>query len=299
VSYLVRCALPAGRTITKVVAGSSYSFPGQIGVAPAWENNACDTTCQEEISACILAHVNTSGQHISLWLDGDSPALGWGRSGAYPYQEGSFFGNIFVTPAQAYFCNGEDFDLGTVPGRLGVGQNDAPYSDPFGATASCSKYCTAANSAGDGYSLCNGFKHVVTVYRDWDPNTDYKICSRSTGTCLSVSGSSTSDGAPIVLASYANASNQKFRITRISDGIYKICGTETGRCLSPNGTGLEQKAYAGSRQQWKVSPHVGAYGYYFTCAVDNGTCAATRGSSVAQDTFHNITAQEWSIALAN
>src|SRR5262252_2214808 len=77
IAYLVKCALPAGRTITKVVNGTTYSFPGQIGLAPQWETGACDVNCQQLVSACLLAHINTSGQHIALWLDSDSPAVGW------------------------------------------------------------------------------------------------------------------------------------------------------------------------------------------------------------------------------
>ena len=38
VTYLVRCALPASRSITKQdMTGASYTFTGQIGVAPDWE----------------------------------------------------------------------------------------------------------------------------------------------------------------------------------------------------------------------------------------------------------------------
>src|SRR5581483_5655457 len=108
VSYLVRCALPANRSITKQdLLGASYTFTGQIGVAPEWESGTCGMDCQQQVSACMLAHVNTSGQHITLWLDGDSSAIGWGRSTDYPYQEGSFFGNIFVSPPTAYYCNGK------------------------------------------------------------------------------------------------------------------------------------------------------------------------------------------------
>src|SRR6476620_216514 len=62
VAYLVRCALPANTSITK----GSYTFQGLMGMAPQWQNGACDTTCQENVSACILAHVNTAGIHVPL-----------------------------------------------------------------------------------------------------------------------------------------------------------------------------------------------------------------------------------------
>ena len=50
----------------KDLSGNSISFPGQIGMAPEWETGACSTNCQENITACLLAHVNTTGQHIAL-----------------------------------------------------------------------------------------------------------------------------------------------------------------------------------------------------------------------------------------
>ena len=36
--------------------------------------------CQELVSACMMAHVNTAGIHIPLWLDAAAPAIGWGLS---------------------------------------------------------------------------------------------------------------------------------------------------------------------------------------------------------------------------
>ena len=81
ISYIVRCALPAGRSIVKRDQRNiPYTFTGRLGVAPEWENGACGTDCQELVSACVLAHVNTTGKHIQLWLDSDSPAIGWGAA---------------------------------------------------------------------------------------------------------------------------------------------------------------------------------------------------------------------------
>src|SRR4029079_12203872 len=94
VKYMVRCALPTGQSLTKQDQnGVSYTFPGVIGIAPEAVNRPCDLDCQERISACMLAHVNNSGTHIAIWLDGPDAAIGWGSSPAYPYQEGAYFGN--------------------------------------------------------------------------------------------------------------------------------------------------------------------------------------------------------------
>jgi hypothetical protein len=87
-TYIVRCALPSGHSISaKDSGGTSYSFSGGIGVAPEWETGTCNTTCQERMTACLLAHVNTSGVHIPIWLDSEG-AIGWGQNSSYPFQEG-------------------------------------------------------------------------------------------------------------------------------------------------------------------------------------------------------------------
>ena len=95
VAYLVRCALPANTSITK----GSYTFQGLLGMAPQWQNGACDTNCQENVSACMLAHVNTAGIHVPLWIVAQNAAVGWGQDPEFPNQEGAFFGNVF-TPAR-------------------------------------------------------------------------------------------------------------------------------------------------------------------------------------------------------
>src|SRR5258707_4565217 len=87
VSYIVKCALPVNHNVTKKdTGGTSYSFAGLIGTASEWETGTCGTTCQERMSACLMAHVNTSGVHIPIWLDSEG-AIGWGQNTSFPYQE--------------------------------------------------------------------------------------------------------------------------------------------------------------------------------------------------------------------
>ena len=194
-AYLVRCALPAGVSITKQDAdGVSYTFNGQIGVAPSWQWGACDSECQLQVTPCMLAHVNTSGVHIPLWIVGDNSVLGWGLDSDYPYEEGSFFGNIFVSPPNAFYCNGKDFDVGVVPGRLGAGLGDAPYTDPFWGTGYCRDNCTPADipNQNAGYKACMGYNHVITVWRNPDPST---ITTTSTSTTTTTTTTSTMTSA--------------------------------------------------------------------------------------------------------
>ena len=167
VSYLVRCALPAGRTITKADQyGKMYSFAGQIGVAPEWENGICLGSCERWVSACMLALVNTTGDHYPLWLVAQNPAIGWGLDSSFPFQEGSFFGDIFTSPPYAYYCGGRDFGTSPIPGRIGGAQVAPPYTDAFGAGGKCLPTCTPADypHQSEGVKACSGWNEVVTVY---------------------------------------------------------------------------------------------------------------------------------------
>jgi hypothetical protein len=104
--YVVECALPAGTSISKVIEGVPTVLSGALGLAPEWEDDACDEDCQEWVSACVLARTNVSEQTVQLWLKGDHPALGTGTNLAYPIYESSFFGNLFADESAQYMCPG-------------------------------------------------------------------------------------------------------------------------------------------------------------------------------------------------
>ncbi len=103
--YVVECALPYGRSITKVVAGQQVTFDGLLGLAPEWEDGECDQDCQEWVSACLLARTNVTGQTVQIWVKGDHEALGWeAPEGAL--LEAGFYGNLFADPEGQYYCKG-------------------------------------------------------------------------------------------------------------------------------------------------------------------------------------------------
>ena len=316
VSYLVRCALAATRSITKQdLTGASYTFPGEIGVAPEWEAGTCGSDCQQQVSACMLAHVNTSGQHIMLWLDGDSPAIGWGQDSGYPYQEGSFFGNIFTSPPTAFYCNGKDFDQGVVPGRLGAGQPGAPYTDPLTTPGGyCKDTCTPADNPhnGDGYKACNGYNHIVTVWRNFDPNTNYKICSRLTGKCLDIAGASLDNVAELIQNTYTSSNSQKWKVLQVSPGKYKVINVNSGKGLdvgngsTSDGAWVQQYTYYGNANQlWSFTPSGTGYYKFSPGSNANGSLNVKGGSSadgtpIEQRTWSaTSTSEQWNIIPAN
>ena len=47
----------------------------------------------------------------------------------------------------------------------------------------------------DGFTRCGARTRVITVYREFDAVTDYKICNRQSGLCLDVAANSLTEGA--------------------------------------------------------------------------------------------------------
>lgn len=123
VQYLVECALPPGHTITKQVGNELLEFDGLIGLAPEWEDDACDEDCQEWVSACLLARTNASAQTVSIWMRADHSAIGEGSNLLYPMYEASFYGNLFLDTPTEHYCQGIVVGplLGQLEGRTCAG----------------------------------------------------------------------------------------------------------------------------------------------------------------------------------
>jgi F5/8 type C domain/Carbohydrate binding module (family 6) len=171
-SYMVRCALAAGDSVVKQDQnGASFTFNGGIGLAPEYKTGGCNQACSEAISSCMMAHINTAGIHIPLWMVGPMAALGWGQSPWFPNREGTFFGQVMLTNTSnkldAYYCNGPAFDSNTVPGRLGQQSTSVPYANAYG-NGKCSDSGKCTMNA-DGAISCpaNGttWTKPVTVWR--------------------------------------------------------------------------------------------------------------------------------------
>jgi hypothetical protein len=152
-AYLVACALPEGHSVTKSDDQSNlWRFDGHLGMGAGWEYGSCDTDCQEWVSGCLLAHVNTAGNHVDLWITADpveQPQIGYDVDPQYPIREAAYFGNVFAAPSVAYFCKLGGADQGVVSGRVGSADfQDAPYGyQPLEAdldTSECGKYCASA-----------------------------------------------------------------------------------------------------------------------------------------------------------
>jgi hypothetical protein len=268
VQYIAKCALPSGHSLVyHDQYNTNYTYPGLLGVAPEWETGTCGYDCQERVSACMLAHVNNSGFHIAIWLDSES-AIGWGKSPNYPYEEGTFFGNLFPSNNKwsGYYCLGPDFDQGSVPGRLGATiPNTAVYLNawpggncPLIASGSQPAPATCVrHSDGSGMDNCtngingvnNTWKHVVTVWRNFDSNTVYQICGYSSGTCLATSNT-TAGSSVMSMQSNKTDTKQQWWVIQVNPGQYKFINVASGMAMDINGSdGLIQNPYSGASTQ--------------------------------------------------
>jgi hypothetical protein len=160
-----------------------------MGLAPSYKTGGCNKDCSEMLSACLMAHVNSSGTHIPLWM-ASPDSLGWGTSSWFPTREGTFFGQMMVTNTaynlDAYYCNGPGSDDNVVPGRLGANQGAVPYANAWPKTAGfdglcetnhvdrsgydhgkCTPHYTDGVIDGDSSCVLNGatYNHPVTVWR--------------------------------------------------------------------------------------------------------------------------------------
>ncbi len=313
-AYLVRCALPLGHSLTqKDQTGASYTFLGQLGLAPEWETSSCAAGCQEYVSACLMAHVNTAGLHIPIWLDAASPNVGWGQSALFPKQEGSFFGNLFVNPPQAYYCDGDGFTggaTGVVAGRIGAGGANEPYVNPFGDGTLCKNtpsvvaYYGAGATEPDGYSQLTYHKpwnNVVTVWRAstytavFDPVYKYRfyaLSTRANPMLINLTNSSTAAGTQLQQWPLsANLDSSQFSI--LLSGIYWkfVAKKDATKCLDAgagtNGTVVTLQTCNGSpRQQWAFNTD-GGYGSAFIQNVGSGRCLDATGKTqgLAMDVY--------------
>jgi len=266
-----------------------------------------------------MAHVNTSGVHIPIWLDSEAPQIGWGTSTSYPAQEGTFFGNIMetgdlrginmtgISGPVAYFCEGQGITAGVVAGRLTSGAGNVPYKNPYGDKVACgnsgsvSGYWSAGNTrpadgfksaSVNGYTFQNG--EPITVWRNpsYTPVFDavYRYSfgpMHASGKVIQVAGGSTTNGTVVQQWTSIGVDSQKLAV--ISTGTnWKIAmKTNTNKCVGPagNGTGnatrMEIQDCNGSNNQaWTITANANT-GAFTVKNVAAGRCLDVTGNSTS------------------
>ncbi|MDI1480740.1 hypothetical protein [Polyangium sp. y55x31] len=70
--YAVRCALPAGTQITS--GNEVYQGEGILSTTSTWLTAGLGTSAQEDVLACLVAHLNPLGFSVPIFLSGPSVA---------------------------------------------------------------------------------------------------------------------------------------------------------------------------------------------------------------------------------
>lgn len=117
--YVARCALEDGDILVVTDSdGTSYDFPGLLGLVPDWEARALTTSEEHLISGCLVAHVNAYGVSVEVSMRVVNQLTADAQEKSYfAVYEGSFFGDVFVDETETvktYSCQGDQANLALV-----------------------------------------------------------------------------------------------------------------------------------------------------------------------------------------
>ncbi|WP_224366261.1 hypothetical protein [Hyalangium versicolor] len=184
-TYVVRCAVPAGQTrsYTHSQTGKTYTWAGGLGLALDWANgHPANYNEQQVVTACLLAHVNRYGVHVTISV------LGWNAWGnaipfttselaSYSVREACFFGNLF-TPNSLFFgvdrpVQDQGEYLTRACGALDSGADSSTQCAPLRFVGRCSQFCLPSINPAF-YSSCvyNGvsYRPITTRMKQSDYN---------------------------------------------------------------------------------------------------------------------------------
>ncbi len=162
-SYIVGCAIPTGTTLTlNDPLGNAYSYPGWIGLAPAWATRAPTVTERRWVTACLLARTNVNGVtvNISMRSDTNTALLTSATERAtYTQAEGAFYGDLFATVPVTYACSNRGWTslVGTFR-ACALSSNGLVTDCGFTYAGPCTTACT------DKIAPFGGCKGGVTSY---------------------------------------------------------------------------------------------------------------------------------------
>jgi hypothetical protein len=165
--YVASCALPADKHIDLTIDNVLYSFPGSMGLAPAWgvTGGSCDENCRSWVSACVLSRVNFLGEHIPLSIRGRAGPLGSDSTerNAYPNREAAYYGDVFSVPQKRFVCKS--------PGSSLIARSCGPVLSDcvIKVVGDCDQVCSDVDADGS-FDNCRDdqgtiYGSTVTVFR--------------------------------------------------------------------------------------------------------------------------------------
>ena len=110
---LVGCAVPEDTILVAEVDGTTYEFPGAVGLAPSWIDHPLTEKARRWVSACLFARVNAHDVSVQISMRGPHRALAVTEEerAQWTLEEGAFYGNYFTPddqPIEWIACRGRD-----------------------------------------------------------------------------------------------------------------------------------------------------------------------------------------------
>jgi hypothetical protein len=181
--YVAQCALDARDVLLVQTGTTKYLYPGLFGMVPEWEYREIDATEKEQISACLLAHVNAHGAsvHISVRSPGVI-AVAPEESLSHPVYEGTFFGDLFGSTLKPYACTGSVRDIAVqhAPDRLLRSCADATPACQLDVVGRCRDVCDSYSDKygwQDCWAAGRRYAETVSVFlRDDDADGANRTC---------------------------------------------------------------------------------------------------------------------------
>jgi hypothetical protein len=100
-NYVVRCAMSGSQSLTYTVGGITYTWKGNLGLAPKWSSGQPASAVEKElVSACLAAHANKFGFEVAVSVrghleSGAAIAVSPSEATTYSADEGCYWGNLF------------------------------------------------------------------------------------------------------------------------------------------------------------------------------------------------------------
>jgi GLTT repeat (6 copies) len=155
--FVVQCALPHGGSLSYRRSEVTYVWAGDLGLAPVWSSGQPIPLLEQQLlTACLAAHTNRFGRHISISVrgvgtDGQPIAVSPTEDVAYRFSEACYFGNLFANEGVFMALGSGSLDPAVTTPRGCAAEAGAPTScSPVAYAGTCAAIC---NTGPDGKTL--------------------------------------------------------------------------------------------------------------------------------------------------
>lgn len=181
-AYLARCALDRGEslTYTSPASGATYTWPGNLGLAPIWASGRSIPDAEQQlVTACLAAHVNAFDAEVDISVRGYDE---WFRpipldrgEEAYTAREGCFYGNLFEDDGLFVGLDQPNYSSDvTTPRGCTLEAGQLSDCSPLEHVGLCRRNCIAGMDG--NWLLCrHGFKFYRPISTRLQP-ADIYVC---------------------------------------------------------------------------------------------------------------------------